>query len=219
MHRRPALFGLVAGTILAAMVIAVLVGTHRPHHEVRAAPAERFLDAWQRHRSTTWAVEGRFTRFVSSGDPALVADTFSVQRPDERLSARSGGVNALIAGQRIVCATAPDGATRCLATPTTKTYDDEVADELADWRSLLDGPDAVFAVTASGNCFHLSRLRDDQAFDRYGRSSTMCFDRRTGALERSEIRHRAATDVFEAMSMRSDVHDSDFALPAEVTTG
>jgi hypothetical protein len=218
-QRRPALIGSVAGVIVAAIVIAALVGTDRPHQRERVAPAERFIEAWQRHRSTTWAVEGRFTRLLNSGEPALVADTFSVQRPDERLSARSGGVNALVAGQRIVCVTSPEGTTRCVGTAATKTYADEVNDELADWRTLLIGPDAVFAVTSSGNCFHLERLRGDQAFDRYGRASTMCFDHRTGALERSEIRHPAATDVFEATSIRSDVRDSDFALPAEVTLG
>ena len=218
-RRRPGLIGLIFGFAVGTLVTLVLVttGDHigDPRDSSPAASVQRFLAAFERYRGGTWAVDGHFDRFVNGRDAVLSDDTFNVQRPPEHLAAQAGRVNALAAGQRIVCVKDADAVSRCVTSPSSATYDDEVRAELDDWRKILTGPSPVFEVHVVERCFELSRLRDDVAFDRYGRSSKLCFDAETGALDHSEVRHPEALDVYDARVIRSTVTDEDFVLPSQ----
>jgi hypothetical protein len=212
---RPVLFGLVSGVVIGAVMTAVLAITlDHAKSTPPVAPAQQFLDAWSRYRAGTWAVEGHFDRFVNGQDAVLSDDTFNVQRAPDHLSRQGHRVNAVLGGQRVVCVPDLEGVARCVTSPVPQTYDQEVIGELDGWRKIVMGNAPVFAVHVNKQCFELTRLRDDVAFDRYGRSSTTCFDPATGALQHSETRHPNALDVYDARVIRAAVTPDDFALPA-----
>jgi hypothetical protein len=172
-----------------------------------AAAASRFLAAWERSRTGTWAVDARFVRVTTAGR-TLTTEIHTAQRPPDRLITGLGSVNARRGGQRLACASDEAGQLTCRPGGPTVPYEDEVADELRILATYVRGPGAFYAVREEGDCFRL-RLRLRVLSPPYGERARFCFDDATGAPVRSEIERVQARDRTVAVSVRDRVSDEE----------
>ena len=73
--------------------------------------------------------------------------------------------------------------------PAVETYAESVAREVAGVRSLTAAPNPLYAVQVGARgCFELVRRRPDPRAP-FGQRASFCFDRRTGAVLTSTVRH------------------------------
>jgi hypothetical protein len=199
--------GVVVGALLATALAAS--GWHNREDEqpqvADPGVAARFLAAWTRSRSGTWAVDGRFERVTRAGR-RLVADVHMAQRPPDRLVTGLGAVDGRRGDRRLACATDADGELRCREGAVVQPFAAEVAAEVALLRSYVEGVAAFYAVRQDGTCFVL-RLSRQVLSPPYGERARFCFDRATGAPVRSEIERREARDRTIAVSVRQPTAD------------
>jgi hypothetical protein len=87
-----------------------------------------------------------------------------------------------------------------------------VANEVAGLRSLTQGPDLLYAVTAERTgCFHLELVRADPRAP-FGIDASFCFDAATGAPSRSRVRYAGGIEeVVVVTDIRTEVTDADLA--------
>ncbi len=181
--------------------------------DARREAAVAFLDAWAISRETTWKVAATFERTPANGSGKLSSPLELVQRPPDRLVRQFGSVAGLLDGEEVGCSTGPDGETRCRS-GAPKSYEEEVASELARLETYVAGPVPIYAVTREGpDCFRLDRQLE-YLLPPYGDRARFCFDPPTGALVRTEVMRPEATDVTNADAVSVDVTDADFELPA-----
>lgn len=174
------------------------------------------MAAYERSRTATYLVESEFHRRLRNGRQITVTTTLA-QRGTARISFGPTSLDGVLDGYAVGCVRAETGEWQCrrgLAQDLTTV----VASEVAALRSLVTGgaDRRAYSVSAADRgCFTLRLVRTVLA-PPYGREAVLCFDRRSGALARSEIRRAEGRDL--TVATRIDVHpaDSVFDLPAPV---
>ena len=169
-------------------------------------PVADFVAAYERSRTATFVVEQVFTRTAPDGR-SLTYERRLVQRPpDDRLLVGGGNAEGRIGGRVVRCSTSPDGAADCHQGPPAAPYDDEVAAEVDELRRLVS--QLYYLAPADPGCWTLT-LVEEYPSPPYGEEATFCFDGATGAPTRLEIVRPEATDVTEAVEIRSTVSTAD----------
>jgi hypothetical protein len=208
--------GAVIGTLIGlAVAAALLVSSWRDDADAPSSGAAvRLVETLQRQATKTWKVTGHFER-RRDGDSAVIYQLVTVsQQPPRRLTMQAGSAELVDDTTYTLCLA---GADAPCAVDVGPSFEARLEAEVAGVRSLTFGADAPYrVVTASGGaarrCFRLERVNEHPAFDRYGDSSRLCFDRRTDALVSSEVRRGAVVDRFAALEVTAKVASTDFVI-------
>lgn len=172
----------------------------------------RFLDAWLRWRSITVRVDYEFSRERPDGDRLETTDVV-IQRGDDRLTARFGTVNGIVAGQSVRCVSADDGTADCVRTPVERSADEQRRVELENWADHLSGQPPYYRISQlDDGCFELVLTRNIPTAE-YGRVADFCFDASSGALvETSTTFESGLVERRVAVRITTDVGPADFEL-------
>lgn len=221
--RSASLAGIGAGLIaLAALVAsATLLGSGTPSPARAAhdpAAAEALVAAYRRSRTAAYTVESTFHRRLRSGQEFAMA-TRVVQRPPDRLTIGETSIDGELGGTRVGC-TRPDGGDWQCRKGGPVDGAATVAADVTVLRGLVAGArgERAYDVARRGDCFHLT-LVVMAAAPPYGREATMCFDARTGALARIEVRRTRSVDRTTAIRLSEAVDPADLLLPGPFQGG
>jgi hypothetical protein len=137
-----------------------------------------------------------------------------VQQPPRRLVVQGASSTTSDEDQTLTCDVVGEQR-RC--TPTAGVdYAAGVADEIAGWRTAIEGDAPIYAVDVTDpGCFELQLVRPIVS-PPYGSVTILCFDDATGALSRRQTVRDTGTDTEEATEIRPTVTDADWAA---TTTG
>jgi len=214
---------MVLGWVVVAAYTAALVlvgvtttdGSLRPGDRPDdGAAAARLIDAWERSRTATFLRSATFERRSEVTGAVISSEDVLAQRPPQRIHRQLGGVDGRDDDRLVVCAAPPAGETGgvCqLGAPGGPTYAEDVAEELADLRALLQRPDPLYAV-ADGDedgCFELAQQRSDPRAP-FGTEAQFCFDAATGAPTNSRVRYEGGiVEVVTVTEIEIVVTDGD----------
>jgi hypothetical protein len=209
---------LVVGLYAAALVV---VAATTPNGDLRpgdrpddGSAATELVGAWERSRTATFVRLGTFERRSEVTGAAIASEDVLAQRPPQRLHRQLGGVSGRDDDRLIVCPAPPAGEdpAECnRGDPGGTTYDEAVASELAGLRSILEGPDPLYAVARADQpgCFDLAQLRSDPRAP-FGIEARFCFDPGTGAPTDSRVRYEGGiVEVVAVTEIRPAVTDDD----------
>jgi hypothetical protein len=192
--------GLLVGT-LVALAVAVFDDDRGP-----ATPG--LLEAYERSRTATYVITEVFERRLVDGR-TFSTESVTAQRPPDRLVVDGGTVSGVINGERVACAVGSGDNRPCRRAPASKTYEQEVREEVDLLRALVTGPFAAYEVHhGEAGCYEL-RLRARILNPPYGEDAELCFDEKTGAPKSSLIHRTQSTDTREATEVRSTVREQD----------
>lgn len=212
-HRLP-LLGAAAGALVGLAVVGGLVATDvlDPHHPETGAAAEQALvEAWERSRQASYAMEGQFERVTEAG--VLESAVFEAQRPPDRLRRAMGGIDGTLDGRTVTCTTDEQGSFGCAPNGRAVDYQADVDAEVERLDAYVSTDPPLYEVARDGECFLLQQ-RVAVPDPPYGRRARMCFDTDTGALRFLQVETADATDTFRATSVRP-VATTDFRLEAD----
>jgi hypothetical protein len=177
------------------------------------AARDGFLTAWRRSREASYTAQLVFVRVATDGRELRSTSTVTQQPP--RRIVRSADAVQLDAGAASVTCSTVNGAFLCTPAPA-KDYTALVDEELAVWRTALDGDRPWYRISSPvEGCFELA-LAQALTDPPYGTISRFCFDATTGALAKRQIVRTGATDTEEALDISSTIPADAFAPP--VTT-
>lgn len=217
----------LAGVVVGGLVTAALVVTdweprtvsHRAGVDVRAhrRAAQAFVGAWERSLRSSWYVAFEFTRRLSDGRELRGPGT-AAQRPPDRLITQFGAVSGRVDGRAVECSPAPAASESpkltCIDAGAAPPYAIEVERDVRQITAYVGGPLPLYLVERESDaCFVLTRTVAVLS-PPYGDRARFCFDRRTGALTDTRVESPASTDTRRAITVRSDVFDSDLVVPA-----
>ena len=193
---------LLLGVLLAA--VACSDGGDEPPGVV-----ESFLDAYERSRTATYVVEQTFTRAAEDGRSISYPRRIVQRPPDDRLVIGGGQAEGRLDGMVVLCSTSPNGTSRCDEGAEAPPYDDEVAEEVATLRALVEGGAATYEVRAGEDgCWSL-HLRRQVLTPTYGEQAGFCFDEATGAPLRTDVVREGVTDTVVTDDIRTEVTAED----------
>jgi hypothetical protein len=173
----------------------------------QAAVTAQLLDAWRAYRDGTFVVELAAERTSLSGAP-LTYTRVLVQEPGRRLSIQGGSSTYDTATESVSCEPVGD-VNRCTPGPGVD-FAAATEEELAAWRSALEGDRAPYAITSpEAGCFELALVRG-MASPPYGQTARLCFDAATGALVERRITFTSGTDSEEATTVRATPTEADW---------
>jgi len=209
---------MVVGAIAGAVLVAALVGCSPRSGAGRASrsSAAAFLAAWQAQLSSSWSVDEVEQRTTVAG-ATIAFRIHEAQRPPDSVDLAGGTISARRGQILIACAT-PPGATTfvCREAPTSQTWAESVAAQIASLRGLLTGPRPVYEVTNLGHaCYRLTVSPAVTVLPvSFGRGARYCFDPTTHAVRMSTIERVGATDTTTVLALHAPATDADLALPA-----
>lgn len=221
--RRGLILGWVSVLAYAALLggVAVTAIGERPDRspatpaEADDAVAERFVEAWERSRLATFVASGTYERRSLVSGASIASEDVVAQRPPRRLHRQLGGVDGRDDDRLLVCPAPPAGEEDerepCrLGAPGGRGYVASVESEVAGLRSLTQGPNPLYVVTAGrAGCFELELIRADPRAP-FGVEASFCFDAATGAPAGSRVRHeRGIEEVVVVTDIRTEVTDAD----------
>lgn len=205
---------LIAGVVDARRDEPVGKVSLRPAAEALAAEQaegrDAFLVAWRRSREATYRAELVFVRVAPDGRELRSTSTYTQQPP--RRAVRSADSLQLDAGADSLSCSTVGEAFVCAPGPATD-YAAAVDQELAVWRTALDGESPWYRITQPvENCFELTldRVLVDAP---YGDTARFCFDADTGALAKRQIVRSSATDTEEALAITTVIPPDAFTPP------
>lgn len=174
---------------------------------------EAFIEAWERHRRSTYLATGTFRRVTAVGGEILTPASVA-QRPPLRVAVQMGTVDARGAGGSQQCTGVSEGSLECTPQAAAADYEAEVAAEVAAWRSYFVGSPPLYLVARGDapGCFELI-IGTVVPNAPYGDRAELCFDEETGGLRRLLIEREAGTDELEMTTMSAHVDDADLAIP------
>ena len=208
---------LVAGYAALLVVATLTTSTGDPAGGRDGGPtaAARFVEAWERSRRATYVTTGTFERRSEVTGAAIASEDVVAQRPPRRLHRQLGGVDGRNDDRLLVCPAPPPGQEDdpepCrLGAPGGRSYDQSVRREVEGVRSVVEGPDPLYAVTeAQDGCFALDLRRPDPRAP-FGVGATFCFDEETGAPLRTEVRYEGGIrELVVVEEVRTEVRDAD----------
>jgi hypothetical protein len=199
-----------------ALVVATLTTTNgdlRPGDRDRDEDASAaFVEAWERSRLATFLRSGTFERRSEATGAAISSEDVLAQRPPRRLHRQLGGVDGRDDRREIVCpATTSGGTGACtFGEPVGDTYEDDVAEEVAALRTVVQGPSPVYAVERAGDdCFERAQLRVEPRAP-FGVEAGFCFDAPTGAPTDSRVSYSGGiVEVVVVTELVGEVSDGD----------
>jgi hypothetical protein len=211
-HRLPVLAaagGVIAGLALTALIVADW--GPEPETVTGEAAEQAFVAAWERSRLGTYYVAREIRRTTPSGELESVHEL--AQRPPDVMRRQFGAVDGRIGNRPITCTVDPEDQERCAqGSGELPSYEDEVAEEIARWDNYFVGTVPLYWVEMRADgCFDL-RLTRLSPSPPYGNWSRFCFDEATGAMVYAEIHRDEGTDLLEAVEVRAQVSDADFAV-------
>jgi hypothetical protein len=216
--QRGVVWGWVVVVAYAALLLIVSVDAVGREDLARAsdpdAAAQRFALAWERSRTATFVAEGTYERRSDVTGARLASEDVLAQRPPDRLHRQLGGVEGRRDDRLLLCPAAPagdDAVPPCRLAPAgPRSYDEEVAREVAGVRSLTMGAGRLYAVTETEEgCFALELERADPRAP-FGVDASFCFDQATGAPRSSRVAHEGGiVEVVVVAAIRTDVRDAD----------
>lgn len=202
------------GVLAVAAAVVVLTGVLQQDADPTGPEVdERFLAAWERHRQGTYAMEGEWRRVNPATGRELRSAMLLVQDPPDRLLRQFGAVRGRLDGSEVRCDTDIEDSYRCAGTErAVGDYDEEVARELENLASYLEGPMPLYEVADAGDgCFDLVQV-GPWPDPPYGSEARMCFDEETGALRYIRRQLETLVEETEAHSVRATVTPLDFDL-------
>jgi len=213
--------GLLAGTLLGLSIVMVLVALDVEIGKKSSDPlaivttpqaATGFVDAWQRMRSGTWAVDSDYLRRTPDGR-TLSGSVHEARRPPDHIRIALGSVDATLRGRRLVCGSSPAGEQACRDGGPAPDDAAEAAQELQTLRSNVLGTTPTYDVAdQGGGCFALYP-RPSPLDAQWGPGSRFCFDPQSGAPTLTDIRRSGGSDVITALSVRRQPTDADLQPP------
>jgi hypothetical protein len=213
MARRPSwrLAAVVLFALIGLTVVAAIFGDEGQQGEPADAP-QQFLDAWARSRAATYRSVSDFTRTSNSTDAELNRRIVIAQRPPDRLRIDNTGATGLVDGQRLIC-TFRNDRLHCQSAEAQRTYDQEVAQQLATLEGYVTGEDPLYDVDADldtdvGDCFELG-LQERMVAPPLGIVSRYCFDPETGAPTDTRVEAVEAVDEIHTVRLEPEVSDAD----------
>ena len=213
--------GIAVGVAVAVALVAGGVLTVPVRRDTTDASAP-FLEAWDRYRHSTFAVQSDFRRKKVADGGVLYSATELVQRPPDRIVRQFGSVDGVLDGHPLQCSTSGVGDFQCFRSDAqVPPYDDTVRQELDNFRSYFtpSQPGAaplyrVIRAPDADDCFEL--FQDLRYPDPpYGHYAKLCFDAPTGALRYLERQLDLVIETTEAVSMNPTVLASDFSTDAD----
>jgi len=172
------------------------------------------VEAWERSRTATFVRLATFERRSDVTGSAIGSEDVLAQRPPRRIHRQLGGVDGRDDRREVLCPAAPAGTDPLPCTfekAGGRTYAEDVAAEVDGLRSLVTGPDRIYAVAGGRveGCFDLSQLRPDPRVP-FGVDAQLCFDQETGAPANSRIRYAGGiVEVIAVTDIRSEVTEAD----------
>jgi hypothetical protein len=216
--------GLIAGWLVvlayAVTLVAVTVTTRdgdlRPGDRGRdPGAAAELVSAWERSLEATFLRTGTFERRSETTGAVISSEDVLAQRPPQRLHRQLGGVDGRDDRRAVLCPSAPEGETAppapcSFSDPTLPSYEEDVEADVAALRTLVEGPDPVYAVEhAPDGCFDLAQLRVEPRAP-FGVEARFCFDEETGAPTDSRVRYAGGiVEVVAVVRLTSEVDDAD----------
>lgn len=201
--------------LLALTAAAEIRAPDRDRTETEPGPAaaEALVEAWARSRRATFVTTGTYERRSDVTGAAITSEDVVAQRPPQRLHRQLGGVEGRDDDRLLVCPAPPPGedpAPCRLGPEGGPTYDESVEREVEGLRSMLLGPDPLYAVAGDGaGCFELDLRRPDPRAP-FGIDASFCFDPATGAPAGSRVRHEGGVEeIVVVTDVRTDVTDAD----------
>jgi len=178
------------------------------------AAAADLIESWTRWRTSTFVVDGTWTRTLDSGGPPLSGPVHMVQQPPRRLVERLGARVAMFDDRVASCeptGDTSDPAGLCAAGSTGMTYQQRVEAELVLVSGYVSGDSRVYDVGRGliSGCYR-AELTVVALGSPWGRWAEFCFDTNTGALVSSRVRRQSAVDVEIDKVTSTVVTDSDF---------
>lgn len=196
------------------LVTCVLVAAAGCSGDGDDAPAaiESFLDAYERSRTATYVAEQTFTRAAEDGRSISYPRRIVQRPPDDRLVIGGGQAEGRLDGMVVLCSTSPDGTSRCDEGAEADPYSEEVHEEVANLRSLVEGETAIYEVRAGEDgCWSL-HLRRQVLTPTYGQQAGFCFDEATGAPLRTDVVREGVTDTVVTEAVRTEVTAADLRI-------
>jgi hypothetical protein len=218
--RRGLVVGWTAVLAYAVALVAVTVTTRdgdlRPGDRGRdTAAASELVAAWERSLRATFLRTGTFERRSESTGAVISSEDVLAQRPPRRIHRQLGGVDGRDDRRPISCPSAPEGedlppAPCSFGEPTLPSYEEDVATDIAALRTLVEGPDPVYAVErAADGCFDLAQQRVEPRAP-FGVEARFCFDEETGAPTDSRVGYSGGiVEVIAVVSVTNEVDDAD----------
>lgn len=208
--------GLVLGGVLAAAVaVAVLAvagdrGRDGGDDGPAATSVDGFVAAYERSRTAELLVDSTFTRTFNDGRE-LAYQTLLIQRPpDDVLVVGAGSAAGRLDGRITRCnAVAADAPPACIRSEEAPPYAEQVAEEVADLRALLDG---IYGVEQDDDGCWILTLEVAVADPPYGGAARFCFDDASGALRSLEVRGAEAVERTEAVTIATVVTEADLRV-------
>jgi hypothetical protein len=178
------------------------------------AAAEELIEAWERSRTATFVRTATFERRSRSTGAAITSEDFLAQRPPRRLHRQLGGVDGRDDRRSVLCPAPIDGSDPLpcsFGDPVGPSYAEDVQAEVDGLRSLVTGPDPVYAVAPGdpAGCFDLVQLRVEPRAP-FGIEARLCFDDETGAPIDSRVEYAGGIlEVIAVVDVRSEVTEAD----------
>ncbi len=216
--------GLVIGWLVVAAYAAALVAVTVTTPDGDLRPGDRafdqgavdeLVDAWERSLRATFLRVGTFERRSETTGAVISSEDVLAQRPPGRIHRQLGGVDGRDDRRAILCPSAMEGddggQPPCsFSGPTLPPYEEDVEEEVAALRSLLEDPAAVYAVErADDGCFDLAQQRVEPRAP-FGVEARFCFDEETGAPTDSRVRYAGGiVEVVAVTRVTGEVTDAD----------
>jgi hypothetical protein len=182
-------------------------------------PAAAFVAAWQAHLMGDWSVDGVDQRTADTG-ATISFQVHHAQAPPDSLDTGGGTVSAREGDVDVACGPGASGAGYvCRSAPDPRSWQHDVALQIAGLRAVVLGPEAVFAVTNDGpGCWTLSlRVPAATVPVVLGRGATFCLDPASGALRSSLVSEDGAVDRVTVTVTHAPATPADLALPPGAT--
>ncbi len=214
--------------VVGVAVAAVLLATGAFDRAAPARPrplttppdgAAAFVAAWRAHRLASWSVDEVDARSFPSG-ATIRFEIHEAQRPPDSIRLAGGTASGRRGSTEIGCAT-PEGSSHpiCRLSPAAHTWAEDVDTEVAALTRIVEGPGAIYRVTAlGGGCYQFeTRVPAAQLSVLFGRSARYCLDARTGAVVSSRVVVVGAVDTITTTDVHAPATDADLALPKDAT--
>ena len=203
--------------VVGAVVLGVAGWLPTPSRPPSAGTpaAAAFVAAWQAHLMGNWSVDEVDQRTAASG-ATISFQIHHAQAPPDSLETGGGTVAARQGDEEVACGPGSTGTGYvCRSAPAPRSWQQDVALQMAGLRGAVLGPEAVFSVSADGpGCWTLSlRVPAATVSVLLGRGATYCLDPGTWALRSSVVHEDGAVDRVTTVVTHAPATPADLALP------
>lgn len=225
LRRSKPLIGLLLGVLTGIGIATTLYvnGVPKPKQRVEVLlptplAAESFVARMQKMHTSTWAINGEFTRLLD-GKSVYSVPLKEVQRPPERLYRVGDRIFASLRGHEYTCVMNGISDANEIAKPTCQ----EVSGSTNPWSTggewlhnlqmSVATPSSPYVVAEKDDGCYVLQLVRGTPQDQWGTRAEFCFDVQTSAIRRQTITRGQYRDRVEVLDIRTEVNDDDLKLP------